>query len=648
MINKQFLYYSTKDEFLTDAGYKTTPEQDPNLETYGNIYGRSIAYIADTKEIWTHGVFYVCTLDEKRVNELIDAKGVGEKEVEIISIPKEAWLVSNYEFTSQEVYNQLNDAITNDKIIIARTEEDSLMNVTIVFSNILVNSDLNNKYISASGWVFEGTSGISISTRLVKLNTSSTGQCTFINVAIETSNDTPAPNDGNGFSGSSINYSRADHVHPAQTSVTGNAGTATKLQTARTISLTGDVTGSASFDGSQNESITTTVGNDSHTHSNSTITSLDASKITSGTLNADRLPDIPLEKLPAGALERLVIVANQAARYQLTTSDVQEGDTVKQEDTGVMYFVVDTNNLANENGYKVYTAGAATSVAWSGVTGKPNTLEGYGVSSTDAYLSKPTTFTWANGTTAGPTGSLTGTNTDVSIPAIPAASGEQSGIVTTSAQTFQGDKTFNGTVTSTGAFHGDNFDSIEEGGDIYIGYSTRGGGKIYIGPDGGHDFGTSGGEYTGNAATATKVNNKLTFTGGVSASYDGSSAQTINIGLVRRSYTYTIPIINSDALTGIDPGTLYYPSSYIDDPSSVTIAIRPAKFSEAKPDTAVVIYGTRTVSFNTSDNYGKLIKQSNMLLSGSSASSYRIYCFSYISGSGSNTIVAVNCSEYSA
>lgn len=42
---------------------------------------------------------------------------------------------------------------------------------------------------------------------------------------------------------------------------TGNAGTATKLKTARTITLTGDVTGSASFDGSENKSITTTLGN---------------------------------------------------------------------------------------------------------------------------------------------------------------------------------------------------------------------------------------------------------------------------------------------------------------------------------------------------------------------------------------------------
>lgn len=42
--------------------------------------------------------------------------------------------------------------------------------------------------------------------------------------------------------------------------VTGNAATATKLVTARTIALTGAVSGSASFDGSANISITTTAG----------------------------------------------------------------------------------------------------------------------------------------------------------------------------------------------------------------------------------------------------------------------------------------------------------------------------------------------------------------------------------------------------
>lgn len=171
---------------------------------------------------------------------------------------------------------------------------------------------------------------------------------------------------GTAAAGTSEKYAREDHIHPLQTSVSGNAGTATKLATAQTISLTGDVTGSASFDGSQAVSINATVADNSHNHDNSTITSIDASKITSGTID--------IERLPKGALERLVIAENQAARFQLTSSDVQEGDTVKQEDTGVMYFVVDVNNLNNENGYKVYTAGAATSVPWSGVTNKPTKL----------------------------------------------------------------------------------------------------------------------------------------------------------------------------------------------------------------------------------------------------------------------------------
>lgn len=58
------------------------------------------------------------------------------------------------------------------------------------------------------------------------------------------------------------------------TTVTGNAGSATKLQTARTISLTGDVSGSVSFDGSDNVSITTTVADDSHNHVISNIDNL--------------------------------------------------------------------------------------------------------------------------------------------------------------------------------------------------------------------------------------------------------------------------------------------------------------------------------------------------------------------------------------
>ena len=61
--------------------------------------------------------------------------------------------------------------------------------------------------------------------------------------------------------GTSVKYAREDHVHEIQTSVSGNAGTATRLAAARTISLTGDVTGSKDFDGSANAAITATLVN---------------------------------------------------------------------------------------------------------------------------------------------------------------------------------------------------------------------------------------------------------------------------------------------------------------------------------------------------------------------------------------------------
>lgn len=73
---------------------------------------------------------------------------------------------------------------------------------------------------------------------------------------------------GTGAVGASSKYAREDHVHPAQTDITGNAGTATKLKAAKTITLSGDVSGSASFDGGSNITITTVVADNSHNHTN--------------------------------------------------------------------------------------------------------------------------------------------------------------------------------------------------------------------------------------------------------------------------------------------------------------------------------------------------------------------------------------------
>lgn len=135
---------------------------------------------------------------------------------------------------------------------------------------------------------------------------------------------------------------------------TDNAPTATKLQAARTIALSGAVTGSVSSDFGSNVTISTTLAN------------FDASKITSGTINIDRLPK--------AALERMVVVADDTARFKLTTATAQVGDTVKVTATNKMYLVKDDSKLNTEDGYEPYTASSASSVPWSGVTGKPSTF----------------------------------------------------------------------------------------------------------------------------------------------------------------------------------------------------------------------------------------------------------------------------------
>lgn len=158
--------------------------------------------------------------------------------------------------------------------------------------------------------------------------------------------------------------------------VTGNAATASSV-------AWGNVSGRPS-----------TYAPSAHNHDDSTITSLNASKL---------FGTIDIARLPHGALERCVIVADDTARFALTTAKIQLGDTVKVNKTQKMYFVIDDSKLNSEAGYTVYTAGSATSVPWSGVTGKPTTFTPS--SHTHPYLSalsvsgKTITYTKGDGTT---------------------------------------------------------------------------------------------------------------------------------------------------------------------------------------------------------------------------------------------------------
>lgn len=131
----------------------------------------------------------------------------------------------------------------------------------------------------------------------------------------------------------------------------GNASTATKLQTSRTIYVKSNTrtAGSANFDGSANVTIT--------------IPEIDATTV-KGVLS--------LDNIPVGAQERLVTKASAAERLKLTISDVQNGDTVYQSDTKTMYMVIDQTKLNSEDGYREYQAGTAARLGASTIGANGN------------------------------------------------------------------------------------------------------------------------------------------------------------------------------------------------------------------------------------------------------------------------------------
>lgn len=146
---------------------------------------------------------------------------------------------------------------------------------------------------------------------------------------------------GTAAAGVATTAARSDHVHAAPTAVSGNAGTATALQTARTISLSGDVTGSVSFNGTANVAITATVVDDSHLHSASTISDFAPSvgaQIAASSIDA--LADVNTSGATAGKVLQFDGVnwlpATPAAGSSVTYANVRFVSTTGNDATAVV------------------------------------------------------------------------------------------------------------------------------------------------------------------------------------------------------------------------------------------------------------------------------------------------------------------------
>lgn len=274
-----------------------------------------------------------------------DQKAQARKNIDAASKEEVLPLTIDISNTSVEDYNIALEAFNSKKPLTIFDSSDPTARFTS--TTIEKETDTNdiNIYFSFTG--INNDNAINTVGYIAKIK--STGEKTESFASITPSNTDPKPLGPLASSGTDNAYSRSDHVHPIQESVA-------KLTTPRTIALTGAVSGSTTFDGSSNVSI------------NSTLANIDASKITSGTLNADRLPEIPISKIPAAAMERLYVVDSQSAAMSV---DVQEGDVVQIGSGGPMYFCVSESASTFATKFKEFTAGSATSVPWSGVTGKP-------------------------------------------------------------------------------------------------------------------------------------------------------------------------------------------------------------------------------------------------------------------------------------
>lgn len=777
-IKNKFIHFKTRAAFNANVPNPALTADE------GNTFYNYTTFIQDTKEIYTHGTFYKSNTtwdmlkitedisyaalfkNNAKVGDIIQLEGAIDFIIFSASIDNSSFMSLLQGSTSDiNTYSIYYDDSTQLYIF----DEDSSLSIANNNNiNSIVRMYVEDTYITEktleklpAGTNASITATDSILNAFAKLQ----GQ---VNAKANTSSIPTAATvtpkaSGTAAVGTSTKYAREDHVHPLQT----NVETATKLAKPRVIAIAGAVSGSATFDGSSNVSI------------NSTLNGFDASKITSGTLNADRLPEIPISKIPAAALERLYVVESQSAAMSLT---IQEGDVVQIGSGGPMYFCVSESASTFATKFKEFTAGTATSVPWSGVTGAPTlslrslqvnavgyqvysnvatsipmifapteigtsgqilqstgngapkwinqsaitagqanqvlnpfvlkinngsaedtsvytfngnagkvlnfvsgsniiltptqnklTISAYipvatsstyggiqiGYTTEDknyavqlshgkAYVNVPwtdtntnyypTTFAWTNGTTAGPTGSLTGSEMSaVSFGAIPSASATQSGVVTTGDQTFSGIKTID-TINVT------NINEATPGEGFWIGYNTEG--VIRIGRDGDYDFGTSGGTYSGTANTAKRLLNSLQFSNG--QSFNGSSAVTIDLPEI------PIALPNPYALT--INGTSYTGSSAVSISTSKPLSVRMLTSSTVNAGYSYSCGTSKAIStlngFSSTNPDSVIISSAKLTFTASNvikmdglddlSGTWYIYCLSYMA----NSKIAVNGAVY--
>lgn len=239
--------------------------------------------------------------------------------------------------------------------------------------------------------------------------------------------------------------------------INGNAGTATKLETARSFKIadadsTNISAAGVDFDGTKNVTL-----------------KLPATIKAALTGNADTASQVKTVKAGTSTnVNHYISFINSnndtaTAEKVYTSSSLTYNPSTGTLEATKLVGELEASNIAGTLGVKhggtginSFTAGdilyasGDTTLSVLGKGDKGQVLKMGENSPTWGTDNTPTTFTWTDGDIEGPTGSLSGDGmTDVDFAAIPSASESTSGVVTTGDQVFEGTKTFNKPISGS-------------------------------------------------------------------------------------------------------------------------------------------------------------------------------------------------------
>ena len=354
MVRYKFVHFNKRSDF---DSYVPNPESN---SANGNEYYNYVVFIKDTKEIYTHGQFYNCSdSGDAPIDEIIEELRN--------SINSKADL-SSLETLIKEV--EENEEVTAAALTELHENKADKSEIPDV-STFATKDELNTLSVEVDNKVD--------STTFTTLSETVAGHTTSIdnlsnNKADKTDLDDYAKqNDLNTKQDLLVSGTNIKTVNGNSILGSGNIETPDTKVTSADNHYGYNPNNSTSTTGAFVTKITKDAANhvtsfESRALTATDIPSLDASKITSGTIS--------IERLPAGALERMFVVASETAAMSAT---VQEGDVVQVTgNNNKMYFCISNTATTFSTKFKEFTAGTATSVPWSGITGKPTGIDGWG------------------------------------------------------------------------------------------------------------------------------------------------------------------------------------------------------------------------------------------------------------------------------